>query len=170
MSNKVINKSPLPELVELYFSKHPTIDFAQIKQMTNKFKKDINRHSNFAVPFWVEGRAKDISLNTFNFIKNNKYLLSPSKKSFTYQEYQRLSKFKPTMQNIDILNKEVIKINSTKRKKIGGRVFKITAIFIFSISLYFLKMSLPKDSQLAITIGLIMFLLYCLFKKNTKKG
>jgi len=74
------------------------------------------------------------------------------------------------MQNIDILNKEVIKINSTKRKKIGGRVFKITAIFIFSISLYFLKMSLPKDSQLAITIGLIMFLLYCLFKKNSKKG
>jgi len=170
MSNEIINKSPLPKLIKLYFSNTSTIDFAQIEQMTKKFKKDINRYSNFAVPSWLEGRAKDISVNTFNFIKNNKYLLFPSKKFFTYQEYQQLSKLKATMQNIDILNKEVIKINSIKRKKIGGRVFKIAAIFIFSISLYFLKTSLPQDSQLAITIGLVVFLIFCLFRKNTKKG
>ena len=158
------------DLVKIYFSEYSTIGFAQIKQKTKKLDEEIKKYPDLAVPSWLEGRAKDISLNTFNFIKNNKYLLSPSKTSFAYHEYQQLSKFKPAIQNMDILNKEIYKINSIKRKQIEGKFFKYAVISIFSIALYFLKISLPKDSQLAITIGLIMFLLYCLFKKNTKKG
>ena len=169
MSDKFSKSTIFPKLVKLYFSKYPTIDFTKIKQTTKKFKNDINRYPNLTVPFWVENRAKDVSVSTINFIKNNKSLLSPSKKSFTYQEYQQLSKFKPAIQNIDILNKEICKINSIKRKKIEGRVFKFAAIFIFSISLYFLKTSLPRDSQLVITIGLVVFLIFCLFNKNSNK-
>jgi len=166
MSKEVINNGSLKKLVEFYFSKCPTIDFSQVKQMTKKFKKDINRYSNFAVPSWVENRAKTVSVNTLNFIKNNKYLLSPSKKSITYQEYQQLLQFKSAIQNLEILSKETIKINSIKKKKIEGKIIKVIAIFIFSVSLYFLKMSFTGEIQLIISIALIIFLVFCMVKKN----
>jgi len=132
---KINNKTPIPiiDLVKLYFSKHSTIDFTKIKQMTKKFKEDINRYSNPTVPSWLEGRAKDISLKTFSFIKNNKYLLSPSKQFFTYQEYQQLLKFKPALENINNLIKEKNKVDLASKET--GK--NITRIVITSIIILF---------------------------------
>jgi len=109
---KTNNKTPtlIIDLIKLYFSKHPTIDFAKIKQKAKEINKTLKKYPNLSVPSWLEGRAKDISVNTFNFIKNNKHLLSPSKNLFIYQEYQQLLQFKLALDNLSILFKEDKKV------------------------------------------------------------
>jgi len=145
MSEKIIKSTLFPKLAKLYFLKYPTINFNKIKKITKNFEKKINRYTSSNVPSWLEGRAKDISLKTFSFIKNNKHLLSPSKQSFTYQEYQQLLKFKLALENLDILFKEDKKIqflNLRSKKRNNYRSFLFYSSFfailvtamLFSIS------------------------------------
>jgi len=100
------------DFFKIYFSKYPTIDFTKIEQKVKEINETLKKYPNPTVPSWLEGKAKDIALNTVNFIKNNIHLLTLSKKFYTYQEYQQLLKFKPVLQNLDILAKEDKKVQS----------------------------------------------------------
>ena len=173
MSNEVIDNTLLPKLVKLYFSKYSTIDFIKIKHKTKEVNETLKKYTNSSIPSWLEGRAKDVSANTFNFIKNNKHLLSPSKNLFTCQEYQELLKFKPVLQNLDILTKEKNKIDLISKRtnknttRIVIALFIILFIFVLFINQIYQQLLIwNKDGSVGILGGLIFFVVLLYITSN----
>jgi len=150
------------DFFKIYFSKYPTIDFTKIEQKVKEINETLKKHPNPTVHSWLEGRAKDISLKTFSFIKNNKHLLSPSKQSFTYQEYQQLLKFKLALENLDILFKEDKRIqflklrNNTEKSKRSFNLFLLPFCF-FAVFILISIIYRRTDITVIMSIFIIIF-------------
>ena len=160
----------LKDLIKIYFLEYPTINFSQIKQTIKEYEKAVEKCKSIGLPSWVKGKAKDVSFYTFNFIEGNKHLLSPSKQSFTYQEYQELLKFKPALQNLDILAKEDKKVQrivtrSNVEKKWSSSLF---LFFFWTIVITIILVSLELYSFLAIYYFFSISFVTCILIVNKK--
>jgi len=155
----------LKDLIKIYFLEYPTTNFSQIRQTIKKYEKAVEKYKSINLPSWVEGKAKDISLNTVNFIRNNIHLLTLSKKFYTYQEYQQLLKFKPALQNLGILTKEKNKIDliskRTNKNTTGIVISLIISLFIFVLfgeQIYQQLYIWNKEGLITILGGIISFI------------
>jgi len=158
MSKEVIDNTLLPKLIKIYFSKNSTIDFTKIKQKAKGINENLKKYSNLTVPSWVEGSAKDLAVDTLNFIKNNKHLLSPSKNLFIYQEYQQLLQFKLALDNLSILFKEDKKVQSMSLRNNKRINYRNSLSFLSIIILIFIIL-LSQSSYSNTVIYISLFLM-----------
>lgn len=136
---KMINRPkliPLYDIVKLYFSEYPSIKFSKIKKNIKKFKKELERYTDLSLPLWIEGRAKELSNGTIDFLETNRYLLSPDKDFFTYQEYHNLMKFELVSQNLSIMAEQIEEVHSIELKVGREKASKIIGIIVVSLILF----------------------------------
>jgi len=168
---KMINRPKLIHLydiVRLYFSEYPSIKFSKIKKIIKKFKKELEKYIDIYLPSWIKGKAEELAIQTLNFVKKNKYLLSLENNSFNYREYHNILKFKTALHNLNLLSSEMNKIKSTESKAINEQIPKIIGIIGLSILLLWGSYT-DKDLCAFINVFLVIAIMFLTIRINDIK-
>lgn len=155
----------LKDIVDLYFSETPILDFIEIEKLKNKYSQELKNYNSIKLPSWVSEKARHASLKTLSFIDKNIFILSPDKKEYGLKEYQDIVKFKTVLKNLNLLKKQ---INLVRQSYINALSFFLLKIFGVLGLLGILIWGAYLKSDFCFFINIVLIVSIFLLNKSSK--